>query len=105
MKPRLITKDEWFAIRTGRGQAMTGQHPHRTELVPIDPKDPTFVRGAGKTYYWCMGQQPDKETIERIARRCPVKAAEAYLRVYEFNRRTKWESASFTKPVPIKEKT
>lgn len=98
MKPRLLTKEEWFHIRTLRGQKMTGQSAHRTHSVPIDLKNPSFVRGVGDTYYWCMGTQPDKEIIEKIARRCPIKAAEAYLAIYEYNPPGTWPQG-FVHPV------
>lgn len=83
IKPRWITKQEWFLIRTLRGQAMTGQSAHRTGNKPIDPKRPGIVKGVGKTYYWCMGAQPSEEVIAKIARKCPIEAAEAYLEHYE----------------------
>lgn len=102
MKPRELTSEEWFHIRTLRGAAMTGQQPHRTELIPIDPKDPTYVRGAGKTYYWCMGEQPGKDVIDLIARRCPLKAAKAFLTVFEKNDPKTWPKG-FVRPVRRKE--
>lgn len=99
MKPRSITAAEWHHIRTLRGSKMTGQPAHRTGSKVIDPKDPTFARGTGKTYYWCMGQQPSPEERDRIARRCPIKAAQAYLAVYAHVPPGTWP-VSFVKPVP-----
>ena len=98
MKPRLITASEWHHIRALRGSKMTGQPAHHTGFKVIDPKNPSFGRGIGKTYYWSMGQQPDAETIDRIARRCPIKAAQAYLAVYEHVPPGTWP-VSFVKPV------
>lgn len=98
MKLRELTADEWFHIRTLRSQDMTGQNAHRTKHVPINSIDPTYVRGAGKTYHWCMGLQPDKGTIKKIARRCPIKAAEAYLAMFEKNDTKKWPQG-FVKPI------
>ena len=85
MKARLLTKQEWHRVRAARGEAMTGQHAHRAKSVPIDPANPTFVRGVGKTYYWCMGNQPDEQIIAVIGRHCPIKAAKAYLTHYAKN--------------------
>lgn len=98
MPLREINKAEWFEVRTARGRVMTGQQAHRTKLVPIDPANPTYVRGAGKTYYWCMGTQPDQDVIKKIARRCPIKAAEAYLAHYNHVPAGTWPE-SFVTPV------
>jgi hypothetical protein len=103
-KPRLLTAEEWFSIRTCRGVAMTGQNAHRTDHVPIKGSLPTYVRGVGKTYYWCMGLQPDKTVIDKIARRCPVKAAAAFLAHFERNDPKAWPQ-NFVRPVQRKEST
>lgn len=78
-----LTDEEWFQVRTARGAALTGQTAFRVDSEPIEPGNLTYVRGTGKTYYWCYGQQPDKKTIELIARDCPVEAAHAYLAVFK----------------------
>jgi hypothetical protein len=83
MAQREVTKEEWFHLRTMRGANLTGYAAHRTRTEPIDPKNPTFVRSVGKTYYWPWGEQPDKATIKKIARRCPINAAQVFLKHYE----------------------
>lgn len=98
MKLRELSAEEWFHIRTLRGVAMTGHQPHRTKQVPIDPKFPSYVKGVGKTYYWPMGEQPGKDVLDLIAKRCPVKAAEAYLAVFEKNDPKKW-MGNYARPV------
>ena len=98
MSPRLITAAEWHHIRTLRGSKLTGQPAHRAKTKVIDPKDPTYVRGTGKTYYWPTGQQPEPEVRDRIARRCPIKAAQAYLAMYAHVPPGTWP-VSFVKPV------
>jgi len=65
---RLISDKEWLYIRDLRGANLTGF--------------PSHVNDAGKTYHWPWGQQPDKDTQKLIARRCPVKAAKAFLKVF-----------------------
>jgi len=83
MKPRFLSKVEWFTVRTMRGCAMTGYFAHRAKAVPIDPNNPSFVRGVGKTYYWSMGLQPTDAIKILIARKCPVAAAAAFLEFFE----------------------
>lgn len=97
----MLTAEEWFMVRTVRGAKMTGQTAFRTSSKSIKASDPTYVRGTGKTYYWCYGQQPEKAVVDLIARRCPVKAAEAYLRHFEYNPPDTWPQGS-VKPVPKK---
>lgn len=96
MKYRLISKAEWFAIRTKRGSDLTGYPAHRARTVPFDPNVPSIVRGVGKTYYWPMGTQPSDEVKKQIARKCPFEAAVAFLEHYEKN--TADERNSFAQP-------
>lgn len=96
-KPRELTTTEWFHIRELRGTKMTGQHMHHARLVPVDSKNPSFVKGVGPVYYWCMGQQPDARTIKKIERHCPVKAALAYLKHYEYSSRGR-NTNNFNRP-------
>jgi len=84
-KAYLLTPAEWRVVRTHRGRNMTGQ--------------PALTTDDGKTYYWCYGTQPDKKALRKIARKCPVKAAMAYLRLYEYNPPDTWPKG-YVRPVP-----
>lgn len=98
---RELTKKEWYQVRVGRGMALTGYGAHRAKSVPIDPKNPSLVRGVGDTYYWPWGLQPDEDTIKLIGRRCPIKAAKAFLKYYKRNDHNDPKKSSFGGPVKV----
>lgn len=68
-----LSTEEWVYFRQIRGSKLT-RFPHHT--VP-------FNGPYRKTYYWPMGGQPDEKLIDVIAARCPIKAAEKFLRYYQ----------------------
>lgn len=101
MTPRDLTGEEWHHIRTLRGQKMTGYYAHRAKCVPINKDNPSIVRGVGDTYFWPMGKQPDEAMIKKIGRKCPIKAANAFLKMFK-PVDVKKCGATYTTPVPIK---
>lgn len=87
---RDITAAEWWTIQACRGVGMTGFACHR---VPF--KGP--VKGY---YFWPYGGQPNDELIAKIMARCPLKAAERFLRYFERCSNTHAEGRGFAEPKP-----
>jgi len=79
-KARRITDAEWRSIRCWRGRIATGFSDHDAVFFSDRPPNPKLV---GKTYFWPMGLQPDEKIRLKIARRCPLAAAKAFLALYE----------------------
>lgn len=86
-----ITPQELRRILALRGEAMTGFAFHR---VP-------FNGAYRKGYYWPFGGQPDERLKEALSARCPLKAAEKFLKYFERCSGTHAEGRGYAEPKPL----
>lgn len=87
-----ITPQELRLILARRGEMLTGFHFH---TVP-------FKGPYRKGYYWPMGSQPSDELVGKLSARCPMKAAEKFLKYYERCSGTHAEGRGYAEPKPLK---
>lgn len=87
-----ITPQELRMVLSLRGERLTGFAFHHL------PFEGPYRKG----YYWPWGGQPDDKLVEKISARCPIKAAEKFLKYYERCSGTHAEGRGYAEPKPLK---